>query len=172
MATMVTALPPVSVVKKALAMMHTIARPPGIQPKNAFDARTMRSGVRDSAITYPMNVKSGTVTRMGEPAKRSSSTSGARKRTKCKSGFGWVSHASCVAPAITAKTGAPINAKTRTKAKISETLAKPPVASVNPMPSAARARFRVFVTPAPLPGGRHRRGDDRSHFLEKHRGRC
>ena len=32
MATMVTALPPVRVVKNALAKMHTMARPPGIQP--------------------------------------------------------------------------------------------------------------------------------------------
>jgi hypothetical protein len=46
----VTPLPPVSVVKKALATMHTIASPPGIHPKNADDARTMRSGVFDSAI--------------------------------------------------------------------------------------------------------------------------
>ncbi len=50
MATMVTPLPPVSVVKKALATMHTIARPPGSQPKNAEAARTMRSGAFDSAI--------------------------------------------------------------------------------------------------------------------------
>ena len=51
MATIVTPLPPVSVVKNALATMHTIASPPGIQPKNALDARTIRSGVFDSAMT-------------------------------------------------------------------------------------------------------------------------
>ena len=47
---MVTPLPPVSVVKNALAKMHTIASPPGIQPKNARDALTILSGVFDSAI--------------------------------------------------------------------------------------------------------------------------
>jgi len=47
----VTPLPPVSVVKNAEATMQTMARPPGIHPKNADDARTMRSGVLDSAMT-------------------------------------------------------------------------------------------------------------------------
>ena len=47
---MVTPLPPVIVVKKALAAMHTIARPPGIHPTAAADALTNRSGVFDSAI--------------------------------------------------------------------------------------------------------------------------
>ena len=47
----VTPLPPVKSVKMALAMTHTIARPPGIQPSHAVAARTRRSGVFDSAIT-------------------------------------------------------------------------------------------------------------------------
>ena len=49
MATMVTPEPPVRVVKNALATKHTTARPPGIQPKNARAAPTMRSGAFDSA---------------------------------------------------------------------------------------------------------------------------
>ena len=50
MAMIVTPLPPVKSVKKALATMHTIARPPGSQPTHEVAARTMRSGVFDSAI--------------------------------------------------------------------------------------------------------------------------
>ena len=47
----VTPLPPVKRVKIALAITHTIASPPGIQPSHALAARTSRSGVFDSAIT-------------------------------------------------------------------------------------------------------------------------
>src|SRR5260221_6439126 len=55
-----------------------------------------------------MNVKSGIVTSTGDPAKRSSRTSGARKRRTRISGLWWVSHASSVQPPMTAKTGVPM----------------------------------------------------------------
>jgi hypothetical protein len=45
----VTALPPVNVVKNALAMIQTMARPPGIHPRSASAARTMRTGVLAAA---------------------------------------------------------------------------------------------------------------------------
>ena len=50
MATMVIPLPPVKVVKKADAMRHTIASPPGIHPSQARDSLTKRCGVPLSAI--------------------------------------------------------------------------------------------------------------------------
>ncbi len=51
MAMIVTPLPPVSTVKIALAMMQTMARPPGIHPSTVLAALTRRSGVFASAST-------------------------------------------------------------------------------------------------------------------------
>src|SRR5262245_10229954 len=56
---------------------------------------------------------------MGDPAKRSSSTSGARNRACWRLGVSWVSHAMIVEPAMITNTGAPSSARIRTSSRSS-----------------------------------------------------
>ncbi len=70
---MVTPEAPENDVKNAQAASAAPARPPGIQPTSALNARIRRCGAPPAASTMPAKVNSGIAIRLGEPARRLSS---------------------------------------------------------------------------------------------------
>ena len=152
MATMVTPLPPVSVVKNALATMQTMARPPGIHPKTARAARDdavgrLRLGhdVADEGEERDRDEDG----RVGEAL--SSSTVGAMQRRWWYVASGWKSQASSLAPPMMAKSGVPRSASATTAAAMKpppiddRTMRRRPTA--RPAPS-ADLRGATAVSPA------------------------
>ena len=65
---------PVNAVNTAQETSVTIASPPGIHPKNAFESATNLSGVLLSARMYPAKVNNGMARRVGVLARRYNST--------------------------------------------------------------------------------------------------